>query len=148
MPRSFGIVEDKLREAEFFLNKFCDSPHLGFETNFYFSAFVSAARSVTFAMQASLGGHAKFDKWYEEKRLLLKADELAPLFVEIRNDVLHAGASLVDKVPVEHLREYLSRAFSGNIPTHSLILPDCQDKNSTVLVDASEVSTRYFLSLA
>lgn len=65
MAHSFGIVEDKLREAEFFLGHLRRSSHLSFDGRCFFSAFVSAARSVTLAMQASLKGVGDFDQWYE-----------------------------------------------------------------------------------
>ncbi len=147
MARSFGIVEDKLREAEFFLSKFDEAAYLSSEGHFYFSAFVSAARSVTLAMQASLSGHAEFDDWYEQKRQLLRADALAPLFVEIRNDVLHVGTSPVDVVPPEHLKDFFFRSLSGIRPRHLLILPDIERKERTLLVDAVETATSYFVSL-
>ena len=91
MARSFGIVEEKLREADFFLNQLCRSSNLSFEARCFFSAFVSAARSVTLTMQASLKGVRDFDQWYEEIRSKLKTDRLAPHFVEIRNDIVHIG---------------------------------------------------------
>jgi hypothetical protein len=147
MSRSFQIVEDKLRETEFFLNKFCKSTYLSYETRFYFSAFVSAARSVTLAMQASLGGYAEFDVWYKQIQATLRADELAPLFVGIRNNVIHIGENPIDVVPIEHITEFMFKAFSGQSPRHLLVLPDILDKNSTTIVDASEISKRYFVSL-
>jgi len=64
MTSSFGVVENKLREAEFFLDQLRDASRLSFEADCYFSAFVSAARSVTFAMQASLKGVPGFRDWY------------------------------------------------------------------------------------
>lgn len=147
MARSFGIVEDKLREAEFFLSKFARSPYLSHEGHFYFSAFVSAARSVTLAMQASLAGHDEFEKWYHSKREFLRADERAPLFTEIRNEVLHVGTNPVDIVPPEHLRAFFSRSLIGKRPKHVLVLPGSQKRDPTLLVDAVDTATRYFVCL-
>src|SRR4051794_32192708 len=93
MSSSFGVVEDKLREADFFLSQLRNSPLIGFEANCFFSAFVSAARSVTFAMQASLTGVPGFKEWYQGQQTRLKTDRLAPLFVEIRNEVIHTGVN-------------------------------------------------------
>jgi hypothetical protein len=147
MARSFGIVEDKLREAEFFLSAFEAAPYLSYEGRFYFSAFVSAARSVTFAMQASLGGHSGFDDWYSQKQELLRADDLAPLFVRFRNDALKQGTNPIDVVPPEHLKDFFVRSLTGERPKHLLFLPDLQDRNKSFLVDAVKTSTRYFVSL-
>lgn len=63
MSRSFGLVDYKVQEAEYFL---LELKRLGKGLKFRgirfcASAFVSAARSVTFAMQASLKGNDRFD---------------------------------------------------------------------------------------
>ena len=62
MTRSFGLVDYKIQEAEYFL---LELMRLGKQINFAAaqfcaSAFVSAARNITFAMQASLKGHPEF----------------------------------------------------------------------------------------
>ena len=147
MARSFGVVEDKLREVEFFLSKLCHTTRLSFEADCYFSAFVSAARSVTFAMQASLKDVPGFTDWYENAQKQLKIDPLAPFFVEIRNQVVHVGANPLNRVTLGHLRENLARQLRGDRRSHILILPDAQHRDSTVLVDAVEACEQYFTSL-
>lgn len=54
--RTFDHVDDKLIEADFFINKMSEEEIGWFEMRCYFSAFVSSARSVTFALQASMNG--------------------------------------------------------------------------------------------
>jgi hypothetical protein len=147
MAHSFGVVEDKLREAEFFLERLRVSSWLSFEARCYFSAFVSAARSVTLALQASLRGVAGFDTWYEEAQRQLKTHPLAPYFVEIRNHVIHTGINPLNQVTLEHLREHLSRQFNQHRRSHVLVLPHAQNDQATVLVDAVQASTLYFISL-
>lgn len=85
MPRSFGIVEDKVAEADFFLEKMAACGINLLEAGFYFSAFASAARSVTFALQASLTGVDGFSEWYEPRQRALSKDPLARFFVDARN---------------------------------------------------------------
>jgi hypothetical protein len=147
MARSFGVVENKLREAEFFLDKLRNETRESFEADCYFSAFVSAARSVTFAMQASLKGVPGFLDWYTSAQGQLKADPLAPFFVEIRNEVLHAGMSPLNRVPLEHLRDDLARQLRADHRGHILVVPDERRGDSTVLVDAVDACGQYFLSL-
>ena len=147
MSDSFGVVEDKLREAEFFLGCLRHSSHLSFDGRCYFSAFVSAARSVTFAMQASLKGVRDFDQWYEATRIRLKTDPLAPYFVEIRNDVVHKGRNPLDMVTLEHLRDHLSQQFNRHDRPHVIVVPDPHRSDATVLVDATQACTDYFTSL-
>jgi hypothetical protein len=90
MSRSFEIVEDKIEEAEFFLGKLrledIDFPQFNIrEASFYLSAFLSAARSITFCLQASLTDLDGFQPWYEAQQAMLNANDLARFFLEARN---------------------------------------------------------------
>jgi hypothetical protein len=87
--RSFGLVEQKLGEADFFYNHVC-SANWG-EVRHYFSAFISAARSVTFAVQGAITGADGFDAWYGGWQKRLRDDPLARFFHECRTDSQHLG---------------------------------------------------------
>ena len=147
MASSFGVVEDKLREAKFFLDQLSNATRLSFEADCYFRAFASATRSVTFAMQASLKGVPGFKVWYYSAQQQLKTDPLAPFFVGIKNELVHTGASPLNRVSFDHLRENLARQLHGGHQGHVLVLPDPQRRDSTLLVDAVEASEQYFTSL-
>jgi len=147
MAQSFGVVEDKLREAEFFLDRLRVSSRFSFDARCYFSAFVSAARSVTLALQATMSGISDFEPWYRDAQAKLKADPLAPFFVEIRNDLVHKGLNPLNQVTIDHLREDLSCQMHRHKRSHVIVLPDVHAKGSTVLADAVEASTLYFISL-
>lgn len=90
MSRSFQIVEYKVSETDFFLSKFqnCleERPYLGLfmEAQSYLSAFVSASRSISFALQASLSDIDSFSEWYEEQRIKMKNNTIARYFSEAR----------------------------------------------------------------
>lgn len=92
--RSFGLVEDKIYEADFFLEKIkdCIDPQ---ECNYYFSAFLSASRSITFSLQACMSDVKGFKEWYEEKQVILKRDEIARKFVEMRNVTQKIGEHFI-----------------------------------------------------
>lgn len=137
MAQSFGFVEEKLYEAEFFLDKFRRSTRLSFDARCYFSAFVSAARSVTLALQASMNGISGFDTWYEKARENLRADPLAPFFIEIRNDVVHTGRNPLGQVGIAHLQDALSGQMRAK-QSHFLVFPDVGAKGRTVLADAED----------
>ena len=97
MTRSFGLVDYKVQEAEYFL---LELRRLGKQINFAAvqfcaSAFVSAARSITFAMQSSLKGHPKFETWYESHQLALRTDSLAKFFHNFRTVTQHIGVNVV-----------------------------------------------------
>jgi hypothetical protein len=147
MARSFGVVEDKLYETEFFLDRLRCAARSSFEANCYFSAFVSAARSVTFAIQASLQGVPGFKEWYDIAKMGLKTDPLAPFFLEIRNQVVHTGANPLNCVSLDHLREDLALQLHQGARGHVLVLPDLRSQDTTVLVNALEACDKYFTSL-
>ena len=97
MTRSFGLVDYKVQEAEYFL---LELRHLGKQIDFAAvqfcaSAFVSAARSITFAMQSSLKGYPKFETWYETCRQALRTDSLARFFHDFRTVTQHIGVNVV-----------------------------------------------------
>lgn len=88
MGRSFGIVEQKLEEADFFLEKLEETIQLApfdFEPQYYLSAFASATRSITFTIQASISDIDNFNKWYSTQQEKLREDKLARYFLEARN---------------------------------------------------------------
>ncbi|MGD0792538.1 MAG: hypothetical protein ABR920_12280 [Terriglobales bacterium] len=147
MSQSFEIVEEKLREAAFFLDGLRTAGQLSFEARCYFSAFVSAARTVTLALQVTMKHIDGFNAWYEQAQARLKADPLARFFVEVRNDSVHKGLNPLGQVPMEHLREHLSLQFRQRKRSHVIVLPDPRAGHGTALADAVQVSSEYFKSL-
>lgn len=143
MARSFGIVEEKLHETEFFLEKLRESCDISAGARYYFSAFISAARSVTLALQATMKDVSGFPKWYESAQIELKSDPLASFFKELRNDSIHKGLNRLNKVTEEHLREHLLSQSHGQ-HNHVIILPNLHGKGETTLVDAVSASEVYF----
>ncbi len=85
MTRSFGLVDQKVAEADFFLEqlKACvpDIP----AARYQFSAFVSAARSITLSIQAVIGKVDGFDDWYSAHQIALRNNDLARFFLTARN---------------------------------------------------------------
>lgn len=95
--RPFDLVDEKLAEADFFLGKLENSLMNLFESRCYFSAFVSAARSVTFALQAVMKSQVdRFKEWYELKQKELKRDPLTRFFHDARTKAQHIGLNLVN----------------------------------------------------
>lgn len=93
MGRSFGIVENKVNETAFFLEKLRkeESSYRFDEPQFYLSAFMSACRSITFSLQASLSDLEGFAGWYEIKQKELKKNKLAKFFLISRNESQKVG---------------------------------------------------------
>lgn len=76
---------DRLKEAEFFLEKLKKTHGKGDEFRYYLSALVSAARSITLVLQKDLRSrHAsEFDDWWNEKRQTIPTSPIS--FETIRN---------------------------------------------------------------
>ncbi|MGH6662572.1 MAG: hypothetical protein ACREB6_13620 [Rhodospirillales bacterium] len=89
--RSFHLVAEKIDEADYFLARMQE--HVAeFEAfRFNYSAFASAARSITFILQSVMHDVAGFKDWYAKRQAALKADPVASFFVEARNNVLKTG---------------------------------------------------------
>ena len=81
----------KLNEASFFLVKAKSSLTNPEELSFYLSAFVSAGRSVTWAMQKEFGDNSRYVIWYEEKHKQMKNDRVFTIFKDLRNITVKEG---------------------------------------------------------
>lgn len=147
MSQSFGIVEDKLLEAEFFLNKLRRSDYLSFDARCYFSAFISAARSVTLSLQTMMNEVPGFKNWYQNAQAKLKANPLAPFFVEIRNASIHRGVNPLNEVTLDHVYDHLFSQIRYGTRSHVLVLPNVGYEGSGSLVDAVQAAQLYFTSL-
>ncbi len=90
MGNTFDTVDLKAAEAEFFLGKMCGAGARIDEFGFYFSAFLSAARTTTLALQ-HFSHVCGFDEWYAPHRAALAASSLAKQFLDLRNSHLHGG---------------------------------------------------------
>ncbi len=146
MSKSFGIVERKVFEAEFFLNKLNESLYLSFEAECYFSAFLSASRSVTFAMQTCMSGVPEFKEWYKDAQNTLKTDDLARFFIDARNSVVHGDENPLNKAMPGHLKDAL-KFQQAHRYKHFLIVQNLHDCDKAVLCDAHAKCLEYFLSL-
>jgi hypothetical protein len=91
--RVLDYIPDKLAEANFFLDRMEDAARDFFAFRCYFSAFLSASRSVTFTLQTVMEDTDGFAGWYEERRKDLSAEPIARFLLDKRNLSVHAGAS-------------------------------------------------------
>lgn len=101
-----GLIEatqKKLREAIFFFDKLSKANQEVVRNNpetfsYYLSAFLSAARSVTFALQFE--EKEKYDAWFPgwHDRLAQEDKDLFKLFVAQRNQVLKQGNTEISVV--------------------------------------------------
>lgn len=95
--RGFYIVAQKFAEADFFLEKMRETQFYFDDFSFNLSAFSSAARSITFSLQAVMCKYPNFDIWYAPHQSSLKSNGLAKYFVNLRNHMQKVGDA-----PVRH----------------------------------------------
>lgn len=134
IEHTFETVDNKTAEAEFFLRMMVNPSSEAFSFNYYFSAYVSAARTTTLALQQfkHLPG---FEAWYGPHRELLKRDSLARFFLDTRNDHVHGGPYPVTS---SMHRQGISRHYfdrGANAPKHrdGDVVSMCRDFFVTLL---------------
>lgn len=134
MARTFQIVEYKIAETNFFLEKLeettLDTIHF-FEARNYLSAFLASSRSITFSLQASLNGIPGFKEWYEKHQETLKHSKLAKYFLEARNSSqkvgyypLTGGRAYRDNdgnLRAEYFFDYMTKELSDITPEEDVI---------------------------
>lgn len=96
MARSFSLVDSKVTEADFFLKKMAECGYNLYEMRFYLSAFISAARTITFSLQSVLSKTNGFDEWYLTHQNSLKEDAVARFFHNFRRFNQHTGENLAN----------------------------------------------------
>jgi hypothetical protein len=88
--RPFARVLSKLDEARFFFARFASASDVR-KATFYFDAFLTAARSVTFTMQAVCSKLPDFSGWYATEQGTLASDPMARFLLELRNETQKVG---------------------------------------------------------
>ena len=139
MTRSTSIVEYKVQQTDFFIGKLKEVGLDFFAAQCFTDAFVSAARSVTFAMQSVISDIPGFNDWYKPRQQRLKADSLARFFNEYRDVSTHVGDTVVLGGSYERdpNGDHIVRYYFGPIP----------DVSSVPSEDVLTACSRYFATL-
>lgn len=85
-------ARDKLLEAVYFLERMTEVQAERHAFRYNLSAFLSAARSVTFVMQGEFGDVSGFKDWYEDAQSTMRGDNLMRLLKEKRDTTVHKQA--------------------------------------------------------
>jgi len=100
--RSFSLVDHKVAEADFFLKKLSECHSDFFAARCYVGAFISSARSITYALQSVLGDLDAFSDWYGERQEMLTNDDICKFLRKFRNLNQHIGENLVSGGSYKH----------------------------------------------
>jgi len=118
ISHDFGTVDRKVSETESFLQLMVAAGQNQESFCHAFSAFVSAARTITLALQHfhHLPG---FEAWYEPHRKWLQSNALAKFFLEVRNQHVHGGPHPVTRAEfsLDDAKYYFDHALgqSGDV---------------------------------
>lgn len=139
MSRSISILEYKVQQTHFFLEKLTKSGFDMFAAQCYLDAFVSSARSITFSMQSIKSEVPGFANWYEDKQARLREDSISQFFNRYRAVSAHIGDSVLRS-------EEASKDASGCrvIKYHFLPIQDLADVPEQ---DVLSVCAQYFKKL-
>ena len=84
-----GATREKLQEARYFLQRMENEQADRDAFKYNLSAFLSAARSVTFYMQKKFARVSDFEEWYATEQEAMRHDPVMPFFLNARNRTLH-----------------------------------------------------------
>jgi len=135
--KGFHIVATKVGEADYFLEKLKEVQGNYDEFSYVLSAFTSAARSITFSLQAVMSKYPDFSEWYKPHQEKLKADKLARYFVDLRNYLQKVG-----EVPVGH-----TGTMRGGKVKHLSFFMDIDSLKGAPPGEATRLSEEYFLEI-
>src|SRR5688500_19302658 len=82
-------TENKLEEAKYFFNRMKENIANPKVLGFNPSAFINAARSVTWFMQKEYSDNPRFKSWYVSKRKELEEDKVCKFFHDLRTANIH-----------------------------------------------------------
>ena len=110
-------TKKKLAETRFFFEKL-EENHFEAPFDFYLSAFISAARSVTFMMQKEYKHIEGWQAWYESKFVDSDVKKLLRKFNDMRTRTIHTqtlatkGAAVIlmsEEAITEELRKFMEK---------------------------------------
>ncbi|MCL5036015.1 MAG: hypothetical protein M1269_02755 [Chloroflexi bacterium] len=140
MSRSISIVEYKVQQAHFFLEKIGQAELDLFAVQCFVDAFAGAARSITFSIQAVISDVLGFAEWYRERQSVLKDDVMCQFFNQYRRVSTHIGDTVVRGgiITRDHSGERVTKYFFMPIPDLPVVpqkdvLSICTDHFKTLL---------------
>lgn len=145
MNRSISIVDYKVNQADFFLERFSEAKFDFFAAQCYCDAFVSAARGITFSIQAVCSRIEGFDRWYSVKQSNLRESKLARFFHNYRTISNHIGDTpLQAGVMIDGKCKFHFTASSDlkDVPTNDAV-EVCKEYFNDILTIVYELYTEF-----
>ena len=95
--KSATLIDMKVAEAEFFLNKVSKRHTEILEINSIVNAFTSSSRNITFSIQYVLADVEGFKLWYGKQQQMMRNDPIFSFFNEYRRATIHESQYFVTK---------------------------------------------------
>ena len=111
-------TRQKYNEAEYFLEMMKENIEDRQKFKYNLSAFLSAARSVTFVLQDEFSKNRDFDEWYYKKQMKMKRDELLKFFNKKRISVIHKKGSIDTQAEI---RETINVEVFGSVSVEAIV---------------------------
>ena len=122
----YSDTKRKLEEAKYFLKQMQKNKNQYHPFIYNLSAFLSAARSITFFMQKLYKKAPNFNKWYNLKQNEMKKDKDFDFFNDMRLATVHTTSVIPNQTLTHNKPEKISIADS--------ILIQQVDKNGKIIV--------------
>ncbi|EJM22570.1 hypothetical protein [Pseudomonas sp. GM25] len=142
-------ISDKLKESDFFLVRMKESALRIDELGYYFSAFVSAARSVTFVLQYVASDLEGFGDWYSGIQQEMRANPLSKFMLEARNEHQKRGFNPIGRGEVvvnpdgsQTTNHYFS--YIGTVPPAEIPDADVLTACTTHMAATCSIVERFF----
>ena len=103
-------AQQKYNEAGYFLEMMKENIEDRQKFRYNLSAFMSAARSVTFVLQKEFSKNPKFDRWYCEKRMQMRSDKLFKFFKDKRDYAIHKKGTIDTRAEISATSNLLMTA--------------------------------------
>lgn len=135
MARSVSIIDYKVQQADFFLEKLGSCELDFFAAQCYADAFVSACRSITFSVQSVCRELPEFGSWYTREQEQMKSDDLCSFFNRYRTASIHIGETPVLAGAGRNGEHYFFFMPTNDIPKvpEVDVISACRDYFRTVL---------------
>jgi hypothetical protein len=150
-------TQQKYNEAEYFLGMMKENDEDRQRFKYNLSAFLSAARSVTFVLQKESSKNPEFKEWYSKKQKWMKGDAVFKFFVGKRNYVLKERlidpqaeiSTTVEVTCVASISvEVVVRDAEGNLKDYEYSEPPARPKHASNPNSREETKYKWFFAIS
>lgn len=146
--KHYQLIEFKIAETHFFYSKLIHDDNKALQKKYYFSAFISSARSITFCIQYVFSDIKGFEEWYKKLITNFKAkNNILKNFNDIRVDSIHKGINPfkfnLEFLYFENKSDIMYIFENDNVVPYTDALCQCKEYFLVILFIAFEVYIKW-----